>query len=435
VYLFQKEIAMKRIRAGVGRLLLLAMLFYGLNAAAQGWPQFRGPSGEGQVDAKNSRLPLSWSETGNVVWKTEIPNIGWSTPVVSAGQVWLSSATEGGHDFFAYCVDAETGKLLFEKHLFHCDAPEPLGNSVNCYASPSAALEKGRVYIHFGSYGTACLDTASGETIWKRDDMPCRHYRGPGSSAIIFDDLLILTFDGVDQQYVTALDKRTGKTVWKTERNIAWDDIDDNGKPKREGDFRKAFTTPIVIEVGGKEQLISPASAAVFAYEPRTGKEIWKAGHGGHSASVSPVFGKGLVLATTGLRGNTMMAIRPDGAGDVTQSHMVWRFEDKDVPTTPSPVVVGDLLFMLGNRGAVTCLDIGTGEEVWRERLGGNYIASMLCAGDRIYCFSITGNATVIRAGRTFEKLAESELDSGFMASPVVVGNALILRTKTHLPH
>ena len=188
-----------------------------------------------------------------------------------------------------------------------------------------------------------------------------------------------------------------------------------------------------MIEVGGKEQLISPASAAVFAYEPRTGKEIWKAGHGGHSVSVSPVFGKGLVLTTTGLRGSTMMAIRPDGKGDVTESHMAWRYENKEVRTTPSPVIVGDLLFMLGNRGTVICLDIGTGEEVWRERLGGNYIASMLCAGDRIYCFGITGKATVFRAGRTFEKLAENELEAGFMASPAVDGNALILRTKTHL--
>ncbi len=419
--------------AGVGRLLLLGMVFCGLHAAAQGWPQFRGPGGDGQVDAESSRLPLSWSETSHVLWKTAIPHVGWSTPVVMDGRIWLSSATEEGHDFYAFCVDADTGKILFEKQLFHCDEPEPLGNSVNCYAAPSASLEQGRVYIHFGSYGTACLDTATAEVLWKRSDLPCRHYRGPGSSAILHGDLLILTFDGVDQQYVAALDKRTGKTVWKTERKIAWDDIDENGNPKRDGDARKAFTTPIVIKVDGKEQLISPASAAVFAYEPRTGKEIWKAGHGGHSVSASPVFGKGLVLTTTGLRGSTMMAIRPDGAGDVTKSHMVWRFEDKDVPTTPSPVVVGDLLFMLGNRGTVICLDIGTGQEVWRERLGGNYIASMLCAGDRIYCFNINGKATVIRAGRTFEKLAESELDSGFMASPAVVGNALILRTKTHL--
>jgi outer membrane protein assembly factor BamB len=423
---------MKRTGMGFGKLLVIGILMAGMNAGAQGWPEFRGPAGDGQVDAKAS-LPLSWSETSNVCWKTALPHVGWSTPVVMEGRIWLTAATEDGHDFFSICVDAETGKILYEQKLVHCDDPEPLGNSVNCYASPSAAIEQGRVYVHFGSYGTACLDSATGKTIWQRDDMPCRHYRGPGSSAIIHGDLLILTFDGVDQQYVTALDKRTGKTVWKTDRNIAWTDIDENGKPKREGDFRKAFTTPIVIEVGGKELLVSPASAAVFAYEPRTGKEIWKAGHGGHSASVSPVFGKGLVLATTGLRGSTMMAIRPDGKGDVTQSHMAWRYENKDVPTTPSPVVVGDLLFMLGNRGTVICLDIGSGEEVWRERLGGNYISSMLCSGDRIYCFSITGKATVFQAGRSFEKLAENELEAGFMASPAVEGNALILRTKTHL--
>jgi outer membrane protein assembly factor BamB len=418
---------MKRMGLGFGIALFVGAVFAGDGA----WPEFRGPSGDGRADA--SGLPLSWSESSNVRWKTPIPHLGWSTPVVMDGRIWLSSATKAGNDFYAFCMDAQSGKILFEKKLFQCDDPEPLGNSVNCYASPSAAIENGRVYVHFGSYGTACLDTASAKVIWKRDDLPCRHYRGPGSSAILHEDLLILTFDGVDQQYVTALDKRTGKTVWRTDRSTAWKDLGPDGKPKREGDFRKAFTTPIVIQVAGKDQLISPASSAIFSYDPRTGKEIWKVGTPGYSASVSPVYGEGLVLATTGNGKTEMMGIRPDGSGDVTKSHVEWNFKSKDVPTTPSPVVAGDLLFMLGNRGAVTCLDAKTGELVWRERLGGNHIASPILVGDRIYCLSATGKTTVLRAGRTFERLAENELDEGFMASPVALNNALILRTKTHL--
>ncbi|MDF7823085.1 PQQ-binding-like beta-propeller repeat protein [Pontiellaceae bacterium B12227] len=397
------------------------------------WTQFRGPTGDGRVSETTKQLPLKWSETENVAWKTAIPHLGWATPVVMDGRIWLTSATEEGNDFYAYCVDAASGKILHEKKLFHCSKPEPLGNSVNCYASPSPAIEPGRVYVHFGSYGTACLDAETEKVIWKRDDMPCRHYRGPGSSAILHDDLLILTFDGVDQQYITALNKKTGKTVWRTDRTTKWNDLGPDGKPKREGDFRKGYTTPLVIEVDGKPRLISPGSSSIFAYEPDTGKEIWKVATPGHTASVSPVFDKGLLLVTTGNGKTEMLGIRPDGKGDVSKTHIEWRFKSKDVPTTPSPVAANGLLFMLGNRGAVTCLDAATGAQIWRERIGGNYQSSPIVFDGRIYCFSVNGKSTVLRAGRTFEQLAENQLDDGFMASPAVDGSALILRTKTHL--
>ncbi|MHC4253155.1 MAG: PQQ-binding-like beta-propeller repeat protein [Planctomycetota bacterium] len=366
-------------------------------------------------------------------WKTAIPHLGWSTPVVLDKQVWVTSATRDGRDFHAFCVDANSGGVLFAKHLFHCNKPEPLSNGVNCYASPSPAIEPGRVYVNFGSYGTACLDTATGDVIWRRTDLPCRHYRGPGSSIILYQDLLILTFDGVDVQYLTALDKRTGRTAWKTDRNIKWNDLDANGKPQREGDYRKGFTTPLVIDVGGKEQLISPASTATLAYEPGTGREIWRVRNPGHTPAVSPVFGSGLVFAATGHRTVELVAIRPDGTGDVTDSHVAWRLRNRDVPTTPSPVAVDGLLFIMGNRGRVTCLEAESGKTVWRERVGGNYLASPIHDGERIYLSSTTGKTTVIRAGRRFEKLAENKLDSGFMASPAVAGDSLILRTKTHL--
>jgi outer membrane protein assembly factor BamB len=421
-----------------GALLLAGCVLNGLSLGAAepgpGWPAFRGPWGNGRTQSADApQLPLNWGETNNVRWKTLIPYEGGSTPVVMDGQVWVSSATKEGNDFYAFCVDAETGRMLFEKHLFHSDTPEPLGNSVNCYASPSPAIESGRVYFHFGSYGTACLDTATAEVVWKRDDLPCRHYRGPGSSVILYKDLLIVTLDGVDQQYLTALNKYTGETVWRTERNIEWDDLDENGLPKRDGDARKSFATPLVIQVGGKDQLVSLASSAMFAYDPRTGRENWKVRHSGHSSSVSPVFSRGLVLATTGSRTVELWAIRPDGTGDVTDTHVAWRFEDKDVPTIPSPIVKDELVFLVSNKGAVTCLETGTGETVWRERIGGDYLASPVSDGDRIYFFSVKGKTQVIRAGRSFELLAENQLESGFMASPAAAGKALYLRTRTHL--
>jgi len=413
------------------KLLAFLLLIHGLTHAEAGWPMFRGPQGDGSVIG--SHLPLNWSETNNVIWKTAIPHLGWSTPVVQDNRIWLTSAPKNGEDFFALCVNAKSGRILIEKKLFHSDTPEPLGNAVNCYASPSPAIEPGRVYLHFGSYGTACLDATTGEVIWKRDDLKCRHYRGPGSSPILYRDSLILTFDGVDLQYVIALDKHTGKTIWKTDRAIEWKDLDEKGQPKRDGDFRKGFTTPLVIDVGGKEQLISPASSTLFAYEPGTGKEIWRTQNTSHTPAVSPIFANGLVLAVTGHGAEEMLAIRPDGKNDVTDSHVAWRVAGKDVPLTPSPVTLNGLLYMLSDQGALNCIEIETGKTLWQENLRGSYLASPIQDGERIYLFSLSGKTTVIRASRTFEKLAENNLESGFMASPAIAGDALILRTKTHL--
>jgi len=416
----------KEILAGV-----IAAAGIALNVRAAGWPVFRGPNGNGIV--QDARPPLHWSEQENVVWKTPIPHLGWSTPVIQGGRIWLTSATENGTSFFVFCVDAPSGKIVLEKKLFYCDNPEPLGNSVNCYASPSAAIEPGRVYVHFGSYGTACLDTRTGREIWRRTDLKCRHFRGPGSSPILCRNLLILTFDGVDQQYVIALDKETGTTVWRTDRSTRWNDLDENGKPKREGDFRKAFATPLVIRYGGKEMLISLGSSAMFAYEPATGEEIWKISHSGHSSSASPVFADGMVFATTGFRSSELLAIRPDGTGDVTDSHIVWRFKNKDVPAIPSPIAADGLLYMVSDRGTITCLETATGKLVWRKRIGGAFIASPVYAGERIYFPRQSGRMLVIEPGRKFKMLAENKLDGRFMASPVVIDNTLILRTKTHL--
>lgn len=421
------------LRAALKTVLLVPVCLLACNPAQAetAWPMFRGAQSDGS--AVGARLPLHWSETENVRWKTEIPHQGWSTPVVRENRIWLTGATKEGTEFFVFCVDAESGKLLISKKVFHCDDPEPLGNAVNGYASPSPAVENGRVYIHFGSYGTVCLDAQTGTPLWQRDDLKCRHYRGPGSSPILYNNLLILTFDGVDVQYVTALESATGKTVWRTDREIQWNDLDENGQPKREGDFRKGFTTPIVIDACGAPQLISPASTTLFAYDPATGKEIWRTRNAAHTPAVSPLFADGLVLAVTGHGAAEMWAIRPDGKGDVTDSHIAWKISGKEVPQTPTPVAVNGLLYMPSDRGALSCIEIETGKTLWRENLGGSHIASPVHNGEHIFFFSTSGKTTVIRAGRTFEKLAENKLDDGFMASPAVDGNALILRTKTRL--
>ena len=404
-------------------------------AAQTGWPEFRGPSGNGIVTAPGVTLglPLSWSETENVKWKTAIPYQGWSTPVVLDGQIWLTTATTDGFDFYVVCVDAETGEIRFNEKLFHSDNPEPLGNNVNSYASPSPVIEPGRVYVHFGSYGTACLDTATCKVVWQRQDLPCRHFRGPGSSPILFDDLLILSMDGVDVQYVAALDKKSGATVWKTDRTTAWDDLDEQGKPKREGDFRKSFSTPLVIEAAGKRQLISVGSSATFAYDPRTGREIWKTHNIGFTPSSRPVFGNGMAYITTGQGKAELWAVRVDGEGDVTDTHVAWKVGAPIVSGDTSPLILDDLLYVVSSDGLATCLEAATGTQVWSERIGGNYEASPIYADGRLYFCAVQGKTTVLKPGRDYEVLATNKLETGCMASPAVAGKALFLRTKTHL--
>ena len=416
---------------------LIGLLLFSPVSPAADWPEFRGPFGNGHAtaddDANPAGLPLRWSETENVKWKTPIPHSGWSTPVVLGGQIWLTTATEDGHDFFVLCLDAESGQVRFQQKLLHADKPEPLGNSVNCYASPSPAIEPGRVYVNFGSYGTACLDTATQKTIWQRTDLPCRHYRGPGSSLVLFEDLLILTMDGVDVQYLVALDKKTGRTVWKTDRTTEWNDLDVDGKPKSEGDLRKAFSTPLILDLQGKPMLISSGSKAIYGYDPRTGRECWKVCHGSHTSASRPVFAGGLVMFVTGMGKPELWAVRPDGQGDVTKSHVAWKSDSKKVSRLPSPLAVGELLFMVSDDGVVSCLEIAAGHELWKKRIGGHFVASPIYAGDRLYFCNQDGKTTVIKPGRSYELLATNTLKTGCMASPAVSGKALFLRTTTHL--
>ncbi len=395
----------------------------------ESWPEFRGPTGDGRVDAE---IPLEWSETRNVAWKTPIHGRGWSTPVVLGRQVWLTTATEDGKAMSVLCIDRDTGKVLHDRVLFRNEKPRPLGNPVNCYASPSPAIERGRVHVTFGSYGTACLDTRTFETIWERRDLPCNHFRGPASSAVLFEDMLILQMDGSDHQYVVALDTATGRTRWKTDRSTDYGDLDDDGKPRADGDFRKAFNTPFVVRAAGRLQMISPGAKAVFSYDPATGKEIWTVRYGNHSSASRTVVADGLALINTGYPKAQLWAVRLDGSGDVTDTHVVWKCH-QSVPNRSSPLVTDGLILMCTDRGIASCLEAATGTRVWQERIGGNYSASPILARGRAYFFAEDGTTTVIAASREFRVLTRNTLDDGMMASPAVAGRELYLRTRTHL--
>lgn len=417
--------------------------------ASDNWPDYRGPWGTGHAsgpgETEAAGLPLEWSETKNVKWKTEIPHLGLSTPVVMGGQVWLTTASEEGHDFSVLCVDAETGKVLLNEKLFHSDNPESLGNGggVNTYATPSAVIEPGRVYVHFGAFGTACLDTASFKVLWKRDDLPCRHYRGASSSPVLFQNLLILTFDGVDLQYHAALDKQTGRTVWKTDRSVKWNDEHIDRPMVRDGDWRKAHSTPLIVSAAGKTQMLSVGAKAAYGYDPGTGRELWRVEYHDWSAAPRPLFHDGRAIIVTGFSRGEMMAVRVDGEGDVTDTHVEWSTRTR-VPKYSSPLLVGDLIYIAADESFVSCIEAKTGERVWTERIGGKFRASPIYADGRLYFFSLEGKTTVLKPGRKFEVLATSSLSDpsvqrnsrrppGFNASPAVAGRAFFLRTRDHL--
>ncbi|MGH7226966.1 MAG: PQQ-binding-like beta-propeller repeat protein, partial [Gemmataceae bacterium] len=360
------------------------------------------------------------------VWKTAIHDKGWSSPVVWGDRVWLTTATANGKQLFAVCVDRDSGKVRRDVKVFDVDKPSELWARYNSFASPTPAIEEGRVYVHFGTYGTACLDAKSGETLWQRRDLHCDHWRGAASSPILYGDLLFLTFDGHDKQYVVALNKKTGETVWKKDRSINYKTSD--------GDLKKAFGTPAIRIVDGKPQLISSAAIATLAYDPHTGAELWKVYHGGMNVTAPPLAGLGKLFLCTGDGGLRLLAVRPNGRGNVTATHIAWKAKNKNsVPSRSSPVLVDDLLYMVNEAGMASCLEAKTGEPVWQERLGGKFWASPLYANGRLYLFDEDGLGHVLAAGQTWKKLATNKLNDGWRASPAAAGDSLFVRTLTHL--
>lgn len=391
------------------------------SGALKHWSQYRGPNGNGHSDA--SGLPVKFGEKQGVQWKTPIPGKAWSSPVVWGDQVWLTTAPEHGKQMFAVGVDINTGKVIHNVLVFENENPQ-FCHSNNSYATPTPVVEEGRVYVHFGIHGTACIDTKTGKKIWERRDFKCNHHRGPAASPIVHGDLLLVHFDGFDVQYVAAMNKDTGKTVWKKDR--AFDFKTTNG------DRKKAYCTPTVIKHDGVDQLICPSAMATEAFNPTTGALLWTVYHGGMNASARPVYGNGMLFITNGM--GRMVAVKPGrpGAGDIS-GKITWQ-ASKGVPKKSSQVLLGDLLFMVADNGVASCFVAKTGDVIWTERLGSAaYAASPLLAEGRLYFFSEDGDVVVLEAGRIFKVIAKNKLDGGFMASPAVAGSSLILRTKSHL--
>jgi outer membrane protein assembly factor BamB len=410
--------------------VVLLLLCCALLRGGDSWPQFRGPDGTGHSDSRG--LPMQWSETRNVIWKTPIHDRGWSSPVIYGKQIWLTSASKDGQKLFVLCIDVDSGKIIRDWKLFDVSNPQ-YAHPFNTHASPTPVIEDGRVYITFGAAGTAAIDTKTFRVLWERRDIDCNHFRGAGSSPIVFGDLLLMHFDGSDHQFVMALDKNTGKTVWQTKRSIDFQDLDPNGKPAADGDLRKAFSTPQVERINGRWEMISLGAKAAYSYDPFTGRELWRVEERGqHSASTRPVIGHGMIFFPTGFPAGQLFAVRTGGKGLITDSHVVWKVK-RGVSNKPSILLVDDLIYMIGDTGIASCVDAKTGEQVWQQRIGGEFSASPVYADGRLWFFSEDGKTTVLKPGRVFEQIAENRLDEGFLASPAISGKAFYLRTRTHL--
>jgi outer membrane protein assembly factor BamB len=396
--------------------VVAVVMVIGPAARAQDWPAFRGPTGQGHSTERG--LPLEWSESTNVIWKVPVPGRGWSSPVVADGRVWLTTAAPdrtGSLRLLAY--DVGTGREVLDSEVFRVDQTAS-PNPKNSLASPTPVIDvgDGRVYVHFGADGTAAL-TTDGELLWSRQ-FPHVTQHGNGGSPVLYRDRLILSVDGYDTAYVVALDAATGDERWRTVRR---------------NPISQAYSTPLIIRVGEGDQLFSIGAFRATAYDPDSGAEIWEVSYGdGFSNVPAPVFGHGMVYVATGFQVPSVIAVRADGRGDVTGTHTAWTLR-RGAPLTPSPLLVGDELYIVSDLGIATCLDARTGATHWRERLGGNFSASPVFADGRIYFQSEEGVTTVLAPGTAYRELATNRLDGATLASMAVASGSLFIRTHDHL--
>jgi outer membrane protein assembly factor BamB len=402
------------------------------------WPQFRGPSGQGHALAHD--LPTTWSEDKNVAWKCPLPGRGWSSPVIAGNEVWLTAAIDspvteaekaeriksstntqpvivsGQLSLRALCVDRSTGQLIANLELLVEPKPQAT-HATNSFASPTPVIEDGRLYCHYGAYGTACVDTQKRQVIWTNRDFVVQHENGPGSSPIVWGELVIFHCDGSDFQYIVALDRHTGKLAWRTDRSGAM-----NANPQ----LKKCYGTPLVVDVAGQPQLLSPAADWLYAYDPATGRELWKMPYEklGFSIAPRPVSGHGMAFFCTSFMQSELLAVTLDSG----TPHIAWRY-GRQVPQVPSPLLVGDEIYLVSDKGIATCLDAHTGKVHWTERLPGNYSSSPLYADGHIYCSSREGQTTVLQPGTTFQLVGAGKLEGQIMASPAAVDRAIDLGT------
>lgn len=418
-----------KISPKLSLILLAVFCSTGLFSQSRSWTHFRG----NQLDAvaDQSRYPSKWSDSLNILWKAEIPGKGWSSPVVYGDQVWCTSASNDGKEMFAVCTDFNTGKEIFHIDLFRPDSVFRI-HAVNSYATPTPCIEEGFIYAHFGRYGTACIDTKNGNIIWSRSDLQCEHIQGPGSSPVLYKNMLILHLEGTDVQNIYALDKKTGEIIWKIARPTeCYKELLDIGK--------KAYITPLIVNVNGRDLLISNGSPVCIAYDVETGKEVWRIPQGEDSTIAMPVTWNGIVYYYTGFispdegeKYCELLAVNPDGEGDISASNILWR-EKSPILQLSTPVIFEGLLYTVDTRSILKCLDAIDGKEIWSDRLRGKFNSSPVVADGKVYFSSTNGNTFVYKTGHQLELLSENKLEGDIWTSPVFLEGNILLRTSKYL--
>ena len=391
------------------------------------WSEFRGSARDGTSAATG--LPLTWSETEHIVWKTELPGEGHSSPVAENGRVWLTHSPDEGKSRHVLCVDFGTGKIVRDIKLFAYDPAGELNHKMNSYATPTPIVENNRVYVTFGNPGTACLNAETGEVIWERRDITNRFWDvGAASPPILYGNKIIFNSDGQPDaaRFVIALDKNTGETLWRTERRFPDDKLPSH---------THASCVPLVVRVNGKEQVVSPGASGVRSYDLDTGEELWVARYEAWSVVPRPVAADNLVFICAGVVKEVMLAVRLDQAkGDITGTDAVaWSTTNKKIiPDMPSPLLIGNRLYTM-TPTTLSCLEPATGNVIWSEKVSGQHLASPVSAEGRIYLFNTAGGASVVALGDTFNLLASNKLDTGCYASPAIIGKSIVIRTSSHL--
>jgi outer membrane protein assembly factor BamB len=410
--------------------LPVIFLFFFISSYSQNWTQFRGSNLDGKAPGQNP--PTHWTPDSNIVWKTEIPGEGWSSPVLLNKQIWLSTATNEGKELSAVCIDKANGKIIRNILLFKPDSVFGK-HAVNSYATPTPCVEDGFVYVNFGQYGTACVETVSGKIVWTRTDLVCNHVQGPGSSPMVYKNMLILHFEGVDKMFIVALDKTNGKTLWMAERPAElYVPLLEIGK--------KAYITPIVINVKGRDLLISNGSAVCIAYDISSGKEVWRIVQGEDSTIAMPVTENGIVYFYTsffsppdgGDKYCELLAVNPDGTGDITKTNILWHIKSP-ILQLASPIINNGIIYTIDTNNTLLCIDAKSGQSYYEYKLKSKYNASPVLAGGYVYFPSTNGKTLVIKEGKTLNIVSENKLDGQIWASPAIVDNRLLIRTSKYL--
>lgn len=405
--------------------------YYNCFAQNNNWTHFRGSSLDGKAGV--DMPPLKWADDLNIKWKTDIHDKGWSSPVVFDNQIWVTSAKEDGSELFAICADFQTGKIIHDIKVF-TPADVPGKHSINTYATPTPCIEKNFVYVHYGSLGTACIRTSDGSIVWTRTDLKCNHVQGPASSPVIYKNLLILHYEGIDVRYIVALNKTNGKIVWRSDRP------EEPYKPLPKIGT-KAYVTPLIINVKGHDLLISNGSAVCIAYDPETGQEVWRVVRGAESTVSMPFTENGVVyyyngfmVDNDGSKFSEIMAVNPGGKGDITGTNVIWKKRDElSLNQMLSPVIKDGLIYTVTTMNTMMCIDAATGEEIWSKHMTSNYNASPIFAAGNIYFFSVKGETLVIKEGRKLEIVAQNKLKDQIWATPAILRNSIIMRTDKYL--